>query len=191
MKFTTLLAGAFAALAIAAPAPEAKPEPATTALEERAGRFASQAGRLNSLQFRNDDLCYLFNINNNVFGNLQLFQQLALEQQFNALAFSPFFNAGAFNIQSLLRLQVMHTLFFLFSSGVVPLNSINFAAFNPSVLNLGFVNGDRFSGFDLATLIEAENLGRIQGVLQNGRFKPLSTIVTRWLTRIVRAVPIF
>jgi hypothetical protein len=133
MKFSSIIAAGLAAVATAAP----------TKVEERTSfDFANQ---FNNLQgFGNQDLNYFLAINGL---NLDLFGQLALQQNFNLLAFQGLFQQNAvFDLQNVLLLQQLLDiqnfaqagLFGNFDlSGLNGLGNFNFGLLQNGVGNLG------------------------------------------------------
>ncbi|UNI21862.1 hypothetical protein JDV02_007812 [Purpureocillium takamizusanense] len=131
MKFSSMIAGAFAALAVAAPAPS--PEAESTTLEARR-RF--DAGSLNNLVFRQQDLNYLLSINSL---DLGLFQTLGVNNNLDLLLFQELFNIQAFDVNSLVRFAQLHTLLAVAGTGVF--NAFDLSTLNLGVLNLGLIGG--------------------------------------------------
>ncbi|KAH7328077.1 hypothetical protein B0I35DRAFT_403509 [Stachybotrys elegans] len=152
MKFSAVFAGAFAALAAAAPTTS----PATSsAIQERAVFDASQ---LNNLIFAQQDFQYLLNLNSL---DLVLFQNLALNNGFNALAFQGLFNAQAFDINALLQFQQLQTFLTIAQTGVF--NGVNLAGLQLGGLgglNFGLING--IAGVNLQQFINVANIPQIQ-----------------------------
>ncbi|PHH63098.1 hypothetical protein CDD82_1929 [Ophiocordyceps australis] len=159
MKFSAMIAGAFAVIASAAPT--ASPEVQTVALDKLApsslavrGRF--NAGSFNNFNFQQTDLRYLFSVNQ---FNVGLLQQLALQQNLDLALLlgggGGFFGSNVFDLRSLLALQHVNTFLSIAQTGVFSgfdLGGLGgFGGFN--VLNLGLLD-QRLGGFDLASLIE-------------------------------------
>lgn len=162
MKLSTVLAGTFAAFVTAAPAaaPVAEAEvdaPVALPVFER-GVF--DAKRVNNLNFRQQDLSYLFALNQGSF-NFGLLQQLALQNNFNIFAFQDLFNVGTFNINALLQLQQLQTVLAIAQTGVF--NQFDLAALNLGALNLGLING--IGAFDIASIIDVGLVPQIQSVV--------------------------
>lgn len=158
MKFSAMIVGAFAALALAAPAPEAAPSAEMTTLEARR-RF--DAGSLNNFRFNQQDLNYLLNINSL---DLGLFQRLGVDNNFNLLLFQGLFNVQSFNIQQLLQLQSLNTLLAIAGTGVF--NTFDLSVLNPGFLNLGLING--INGVGLGQFIDAGLVPQIAGIASGG-----------------------
>ncbi|KAJ6444413.1 Exocyst complex component Sec5 [Purpureocillium lavendulum] len=158
MKFSTLFAGAFAALAAAAPAPAPGPDADTTGLEARR-KF--DAGNLNNLIFKQQDLNYLLSINSL---DLGLFQTLGINNNLNLLLFQDLFNVQVFDINSLVRFAQLQTLLAISSTGV-------FNAFDLSTLNLGSVNFGLIGGVggvQLGQFIDAGAIPQIGAIAGGG-----------------------
>ncbi|KND93056.1 hypothetical protein TOPH_02361 [Tolypocladium ophioglossoides CBS 100239] len=145
MKFSTILAGTFAAVVAAAPAPASEPESEAVALEAR--NKSIDVGRLNNLNFKQQDLNYLFRLNS---VDLQLFQHLGINNNFNVVVFHDLFNGDNFNINALLQFQQMHTLLAIASTGVF--NTFDLSKLNLGGINMGLING--VGGVDLGQFID-------------------------------------
>ncbi|POR31188.1 Uncharacterized protein TPAR_08609 [Tolypocladium paradoxum] len=162
MKFSTILAGTFAALVVAAPAPAPEPETEVAALEAR--KISIDVGRLNNLNFRQQDLNYLFRLNS---VNLQLFQQLGINNNLNVLSFQDLFNVGTFNINALLQFQQLQTLLAIAGTGVF--NTFDLSRLNLGGLNLGLING--IGGIELGQFIDAGLRPQVAGIAGQGEFE--------------------
>ncbi|ATY65078.1 hypothetical protein CCM_04233 [Cordyceps militaris CM01] len=150
MKFSTLIAAAFGAVAAAAPAPA--PAPAT--LEERR---SFDFGQLNNLVFRQSDFNYLLNINSL---DLGLFQQLGRNNNLDLLLFQDIFNVNSFNLNSLLQFQQLQTLLAVAGTGV--LNGFDLGGLGLGNLNLGLVNG--IGGVDLRQFVSSSSIPQIESI---------------------------
>lgn len=163
MKFSTILAGTFAALVAAAPAPAPAPAPESeTGVTDLVARKKSiDVGRLNNLNFRQQDLNYLFRLNT---VDLQLFQQLGINNNLNVLAFQDLFNVGSFNINALLQFQQLQTLLVIASTGVF--NTFDLSRLNLGGVNLGLING--LGGIELGQFIDAGLRPQVAGIAGQG-----------------------
>jgi hypothetical protein len=153
MKFSAIVAAGLAAVATAAPA--------------KVERSAFDLGQFNNLNgFGNLDLNYLLAINNL---NLDLFGQLALNQNFNLLGFQGLFQQNAaFDLQSVLAVQQLLDiqqfaqlgLLNGFDLGGLGLQQFGFGVLQNGVGNLG-----------LNQFIDASFIPQIQSVVsQQGMF---------------------
>ncbi|OAA47805.1 hypothetical protein NOR_02295 [Metarhizium rileyi] len=160
MKFSAMLAGIFAALVAAAPAAEAQVRRDTSAALPVFERGAVDAKQLNNLNFKQQDLSYLFQLNR---GSLDfgLLQRLGVQNNFNVLAFQDLFNVNSFDVNSLLRFQQLHTVLSIAQTGVF--NRFDLAGLNLGGLDLGLING--IGAFDVGTLIDASLVPQIQSVV--------------------------
>lgn len=147
MQFSTVLAGALAAVA------------AVAAPTEKRGTF--NAAGLNNLGFNSLDLNYL-NVINSV--DLNLLQQLAVNNNLNALAFENIFSSNVFNVNSILQLQQLQTLLQLGQLGVF--NQFDLSNLNLQLLQLGLVQN--VGAFDLGGLIDASLVPQITTIVQQG-----------------------
>ncbi|CAM1511328.1 Fc.00g088410.m01.CDS01 [Cosmosporella sp. VM-42] len=143
MKFSTVLASTFAALAAAAPAP---------ALQERAAFNASQ---LNDLTFDQTDLNYLLAINSL---DLTKFQTLGLTNNLNLLIFQELFNAQVFSLGALLQFQQLQTLLAIASTGVF--DKLDLSPLVLGAVNLGLIEG--IAEVDLVQFIDQKNAPQIE-----------------------------
>lgn len=146
MKFSTILAGAFATLAAAAP---------TT---EKRGVF--DAASLNNLGFNSLDLGYL-NVINSL--DLGLLQQLAINNNFNALAFENIFASQVLDVNAILQLQQLQVLLQLGQLGVF--NAFDLGNLQLELLQLGLVSN--IGAFDLGSLIDQSLVPQIQAIAGN------------------------
>ncbi|OAQ86772.1 hypothetical protein VFPFJ_00846 [Purpureocillium lilacinum] len=162
MKFSTMFAGAFAALAVAAPAPAPAPETDSTALEARR-KF--DAGNLNNLIFKQQDLNYLLSINSL---DLGLFQTLGVNNNLDLLIFQELFNVQVFDINSLVRFAQLQTLLAISGTGVF--NAFDLSTLNLGGLNLGLIGG--VGGVQLGQFIDAGVIPQI-GAIAGGVKTPI------------------
>ncbi|KAH9897244.1 hypothetical protein F4778DRAFT_783342 [Xylariomycetidae sp. FL2044] len=147
MKFSTVIVGAFAALASAAP---------TEKVEKR---VAIDLGAFNSFNFANQDLQYLLAINQFDFNALA---QLASFNNLNLGGFQTLFTNDVFDINALLQLQQLALLSQLGGLGV-------FGQFDLSTLGLNvFDQGliGNIGGFGLNGLVDQSLIPQIQTVIQ-------------------------
>lgn len=144
MKFSTIFAGALAAVASAAPT-------------EKRGQL--DISQLNNLQgFNQLDINYLNRINSL---DLQLLNTLAVQNNFNALAFQGLFqNNQVFDVASLLQLQQLQTVLQLGQLGVF--NAFDLSSLNLQALQLGLINN--VGAFDLGSLIDASLVPQITAI---------------------------
>lgn len=143
MRFSTILSGAFAALAVAAPT-------------EKRGVF--DAASLNGLAFNSLDLSYL-NVVNSL--DLGLLQELSIQNNFNSLAFESLFSSSVFDINSLLQAQQLQVLLQLGQLGVF--NAFDLSSLELQQLELGLISP--ISSFDISSLIDASLVPQIQTVV--------------------------
>ncbi|KAG8422481.1 hypothetical protein J3459_010330 [Metarhizium acridum] len=164
MKLSTVLAGTFAALVAAAPAPapvaEAEVQADTSVALPVFERGAFDAKRVNNLNFKQQDLSYLFSLNRQSL-NFDLLQRLALQNNFNVFAFQDLFNVGTFNINALLQFQQLQTVLAIAQTGVF--NQFDLAGLNLGALNLGLING--IGAFDIGSIIDVALVPQIQSVV--------------------------
>lgn len=151
MKFSTIFAGALASLASAAPTSS------SAAVEERGTLDVSQ---LNNLAFNSLDVGYLNTINA---VDLGVLQQLAINNNFNALSFQPLFQAQVFDVNALLQLQQLQTVVQLGQLGIF--NAFDLSALNLQVLNLGLISN--VGAFNLGSLIDASLQPQITAIAGN------------------------
>ncbi|POS81400.1 hypothetical protein DHEL01_v200187 [Diaporthe helianthi] len=145
MKFSTIFAGALAA-AVTSAAPAEK-------------RGQLDIAQLNNLQgFNQLDINYL-NVINSL--DLQLLNTLAVQNNFNALAFQGLFqNNQVFDVASLLQLQQLQTVLQLGQLGVF--NAFDLSSLNLQALQLGLINN--VGAFDLGSLIDASLVPQITAI---------------------------
>ncbi|KAI1345033.1 hypothetical protein F5Y15DRAFT_15300 [Xylariaceae sp. FL0016] len=148
MQFSTLLTGALAAVASAAPA---------TSTHEK--RLSVDLGSFNNFGFANQDLQYFNAIN--AF-DLQAFAQLSAFNNLNIGNFQSVFVNNVFDINALLQLQQIALLSQLGGLGVFgnfDLSTVNFNTFD-----LGLISG--IGGFDVSSLVDPSLIGQVQTVIQ-------------------------
>lgn len=158
MKFSTVLAGAFAAFATAAPATTA-----TTSNQALDKRLQIDASKLNGLKFKQDDLNYLLNINAL---DLTLFQNLGIKNNLNILVFQELFQAEAFNLAQLLQFQQLNTLLVIAGTGA--LNTFDLASLNLDILNLGLISD--IGSVELTQFVNQAFVPQIQSIAKEGKF---------------------
>lgn len=149
MKFSTLLAGAFASIALAAPSRRAQ------------NGTSVDAAALNGLVFAQLDLNYLLGVNTL---DLTLFQQLALTNNLDILAFQDAFNSDTFDVASLLRFQQLSTLLAIAGTGAL-------TSFDLTGLPLGDINLQLIAGIasvDLTQFVEVALVPQITVISQQG-----------------------
>lgn len=152
MKPVSILVGALAAVATAAPT-----VPTTKEIETRA---SFDLGLLNNLnRFNNVNLNYLLNINSL---NLQLLAQLGNVNNFNVLGFQGLFQSNVFDLNALLQLQQLEMVLQLAQLGLFNGFDLSTLAFNQ--LNLGLINN--IGGFDFNTLIDNSIVPQITSIAQ-------------------------
>lgn len=156
MQFSAILAGALAAVSAVAAPTESK-------------RADFNLAGLNNLAFNSLDLNYL-NVINAV--DLALLQQLAINNNLNALAFQNVFAASVFDVQAALQLQQLQTLLQLGQLGVF--NQFDLSSLNLQVLQLGLIQN--VGAFDLGSLIDASLVPQISAIVQQGGTFFLNTI---------------
>lgn len=158
MKFTTLLVGAFAAVAVAAPA--AEPEDQSVEVEKR---NAIDLGKVNNLNLKQQDLRYLQSVNGL---DLALLQKLGLNNNLNVIQFQNLFNGQAFDINSILQFQQLQTLLTIAQTGVF--NTFDLSTLNLGGLNLALING--IGGIGLGQFIPAAVTPQVTTIASGGKF---------------------
>ncbi|KAK6224669.1 hypothetical protein QIS74_02996 [Colletotrichum tabaci] len=147
MRFSSIIAAAFAAFATAAP----------TTVESRAD---IDLGQLNNLQsFRNLDLNYLLALNSLNLGQLG---QLGQINNLNIGAFQGLFGAQNFDLNALLQLQQLSTILAIQQQGLF--NGVNLAQLNLGGLNFGLIQG--LGGLNLGQFIDQGLVGQISQVVE-------------------------
>jgi len=132
MKFSTMIVGAFAAVAAtAAPVKE----------EAKRGQFDS----FNNFAFQNQDLLYLSLIQNfdGGFGGIQ---NLILNQGLNFDAFGGLFNSQAFGLDQILQLQTIALIESFSNQGLF--QGVNLGNLDTGLLNLGLISNLGNLGLD-------------------------------------------
>lgn len=165
MKFSAVFAGALATLVSAAPASTST----STDVEKRAAFDASQ---FNNLAFNSLDVGYLSTINSI---DLAVLQSLAINNNFNAVAFQPLFQAQVFDVNAILQLQQLQTVVQLGQLGIF--NAFDLSALQLNVLNLGVVSN--VGAFDLGSLIDASLQPQLTAVAGNSGMSPSSLVPIR------------
>ncbi|CEJ84276.1 hypothetical protein VHEMI03432 [[Torrubiella] hemipterigena] len=161
MKFTTLFAGVFAAVAVAAPT-TSEPE-VSTAVEKRT---AIPVGQLNNLNLKQQDLRYLLGVNK---VDLALFQQLGLQNNLNLLQFQNLFNVQTFDINALLQFQQLHTLLAIAQTGV--LNRFDLSSLVLGNVNLALIQP--IGGVNLGQFIDVAVVPQVQTIANGGKHTSL------------------
>jgi hypothetical protein len=154
MKFTTIIVSALATLVAAAPTEKA--------VEERSVNFDANAFS----QFGGQNFAYIASINN---FNFDIIQQLALQQNFDILAFQGIFQQNAqFDVANLLAFSQLQTISQLAGLGVF--NGIDLGGLAVGGFGLG-LNGFQWgllqgnvANFGLNTLIQGNQLSQIQQI---------------------------
>ncbi|KAI0404178.1 hypothetical protein F4802DRAFT_256211 [Xylaria palmicola] len=149
MKASTILVGALAAVASAAPATEK--------------RSVVDLNAFNQFSFNNLDLQYFNAIN---LFDLQAFEQLAAFNQLNIGGFGGLFSNDVFDINALLQLQQVALLSQLGGLGVF--GNFDLSGLQLGGLNFGLVNS--LGGFDLGSIIDGNLRPQIQQVIQQTEF---------------------
>lgn len=148
MKPVSILVGALAAVATAAPTKE---------IETRSN---FDLGLLNNLNgFNNLNLNYLLNINSL---DLQLLAQLGSVNNFNVLGFQNLFQSNVFDLNAILQLQQLEMVLQLAQLGLFNGFDLSSLAFNQ--LNLGLINN--IGGFDFNSLIDNSLVPQITSIAQ-------------------------
>lgn len=156
MKVTSIVLGALAAVASAAP---------TEKVEERAigadfGGF--DFGGVNNFQFANLDLGYLSQINGfNGFANIQ---NLAINNGFDIFQFNSLFNNDVFDVQQLLLLQQLAVFDQLAAFQVFNSFDLSSLLFN----NIGFGLINNVQAFNFNSIIDASLIPQLSAVVSQG-----------------------
>lgn len=164
MKFTTLLAGVFAAVVVAAPA--AEPEDETFEVEKR---NAIDLGKVNNLNLKQQDLRYLQSVNSL---DLALLQRLGLNNNLNVIQFQGLFNNQAFDLNAILQFQQLQTLLTIAQTGVF--NTFDLSTLNLGGLNLALING--IGGINLGQFITPAVAPQVTTIANGGKFSSKNTI---------------
>ncbi|KAJ9138839.1 hypothetical protein NKR23_g8186 [Pleurostoma richardsiae] len=148
MKFSSILVGAMAAFATAAP---------TKDVEKRTSVDLSLLNNLNS--FNAIDIQYL-NVINSL--DLQLLNSLSVNNNFNILAFQSLFQGSSFDLNAVLQLQQLQMLLQLASLGVF--NAFDLSTLSLGSLQLGLVNN--LGSVDFSQFIDASLVPQITSIAQ-------------------------
>ena len=164
MKFSTIFAGALAAVASAAPT-------------EKRGQL--DISQLNNLEkFNSLDVNYLNRINSL---DLQLLNTLAVQNNFNALAFQGLFQGQAFDVNALLQLQQLQTVLQLGQLGVF--NAFDLGSLNLQALQLGLISN--VGAFDLSSLVDQSLIPQITAISeQTSMSSSLNTVTHRQINHL-------
>jgi hypothetical protein len=156
MKVTSIIFGACAALAAAAPA------------ELTARKNKHDISSLNNLnKFNSQDLQYINNVNNL---DLNLFNQLSEVNNFNIFAFESLFQSNVFDLQSVIQLAQVQTLLQFASEGLF--NDIDLSSFAFQSLNLGLIQNVGVQ--DLSSFIQSSVVPQVQVIAaQTGTLRHL------------------
>ena len=92
-------------------------------------------------------------------------ENLALQNNLDALIFQQVFNSQIFDVQSLLQFQQLHTLLAISQTGL--LGGLDLASLQLGILDLGLINN--IAGVNLAPFINAANVAQIQVIAQEGK----------------------
>jgi len=155
MKTSSILVGALAAVATAAP----------TAVEPRGNRDFSRFGDfsgLNNFDFLNQDLQYLSLVNSLDFNVLA---QLSSVNNFDVFQFNGLFGGNQFDLAAALQLQTINTFIQLGSLGAFNSLDLNGLLFNQ--LNFGVLQQDLFN-FNLGGLVNQAVIPQVVAVIQSG-----------------------
>jgi len=156
MKPTSIILGALAAVATAAP---------TTKVETRGNRdFSSfgDFGGINNFDFFNQDLQYLSLVNSLDFNVLA---QLSSVNNFDVFQFNNLFNNDVFDLASALQFQQVSQLVQLASLGAF--NQLDLSGLLFNQLNFGVISNDLFN-FNLGGLINQAVIPQVVAVVQAG-----------------------
>jgi len=155
MKTTSILVGALAAVATAAP----------TAVEPRGNRDFSNFGNfggINNFDFINQDLQYLSLVNSLDFGILA---QLSSVNNFDVFQFNSLFSGNQFDLAAALQFQQISQLIQLGSLGAF--NSLDLSGLLFNQLNFGVLQQDLFN-FNLGGLVNQAVIPQVVAVIQGG-----------------------
>lgn len=133
MKAVSIIVGALAAIATAAPAKEA--------------RSSVDLSQLNNLAFSNVNFQYL-NVVNSL--DLQVLEQLSSVNNFNLDQFQSLFDSNDFQLQELLQFQQLQQVVQLAQLGLF--NQFDLSNLNFQNLQFGLINS--LTGFDFNSLID-------------------------------------
>ncbi|KAL8285566.1 hypothetical protein RB601_006185 [Gaeumannomyces tritici] len=158
MKAVSMIVGAFAALAIAAPTTSVVD---TTPKELETRAFAFDLNAFNNFGFANQDLAYLGVLNQIPF---QTLYGLAINNGLQLNAFQGLFAQQAqFDIVSLIQLAQLQALGQVAQLGVF--NAFNLQQFNFAPLDLGLLL-QSFNGFNLQQFVGAGIVPQIGAIAQ-------------------------
>lgn len=144
MKVTSIIVGACAALAAAAPA------------ELTARKNKHDISSLNNLnKFNSQNIQYLNNLNNL---DLNVFNQLSEVNNLNILSFQSLFQSNTFDLQSVIQLAQLQTVLQFAQEGLF--NGIDLAGLNVQSLNLGLIQN--VGSQDLSSFISSSVVPQVQ-----------------------------
>jgi len=146
MKPVSIIVGALAAFATAAPTKE---------VEQRG---VADLSLLNNLQFSNLNFGYLSVVNN---VDLALLQSLSVNNNLNLALFQNLFQSQVFNFQAALQFQQLQQTLQFAQLGLF--NGIDLSSLALGNLNFGLING--LSGFDFNSVIDQSLLPQINAVV--------------------------
>jgi hypothetical protein len=155
MKASTMILGALAAVATAAP----------TKVETRSNRDFSSFGNfgdINNFDFLNQDLQYLSLVNSLDFGVLA---QLSQVNNLDVLQFGGVFNNDVFDLASALQFQQVAQLVQLSSLGAF--NSLDLSGLLFNQLNFGVLQNDLF-GLNLGGFVNQAVIPQVVQVINGG-----------------------
>ncbi|KAI0022543.1 hypothetical protein F4780DRAFT_180790 [Xylariomycetidae sp. FL0641] len=153
MKPSTILAGAFAAVAVAAPTSSEK-------------RTVVDLNAFNQFGFNSLDLNYLNAINQ---FDLQSFAQLGSFNNLNLVGFQTLFQNNVFDVNSLLQLQQVALLSQL--GGLGALSNFDLSTVQLNVLDLGLLGN--IGSFDVTSIIDQTLVPQLQTVVQQTQIVPV------------------
>jgi len=148
MKTVSIIVGALAAFATAAPTKEV-------------ARSQFDLSQVNNLQFQNLNFGYL-NVVNSL--DLQLLSQLGSQNNFNILEFQNLFNSNQFNLESILEFQQLQMLLQLGQLGLF--NQFDLSSLNFNQLNLGLLSN--VGNFDVNSLVDQSLVPQITQIVSAG-----------------------
>jgi hypothetical protein len=146
MKPVSIIVGALAAFASAAPAKEA--------------RSAFDLSQVNNLEFNNLNFAYLGVVNQL---NLQLLEQLGQVNNLNVLNFQSLFSSNSFDLNAALQFQQLQTVLQFAQLGLF--NQFDLSGLNLNALNLGLINN--VGGFDLNSQVDAGLVPQLNQVISS------------------------
>jgi len=157
MKPTTILVGALAAVATAAPTAA----PAKRGSNRNFSQFGDFSG-INNFDFFNQDLQYLSLVNSLDFNILA---QLSSVNNFDVFQFNSLFNNDVFDLAAALQFQQLSQIVQLGSLGAF--NSLDLSGLLFNQLNFGVISPDVFN-FNLGGLINQAVIPQVVAVVQAG-----------------------